>query len=258
MMTGDQLERYKRNIFLREIGGPGQAKLGAAQVFVAGAGGLGSPALQYLAAGGVGTITVADIDRVDLSNLQRQTIFRTEDIGRPKVEAAASFIAAQNPEITLRPIEATIDTANVDKLIAGHDLVLDGTDNFASRRLINSACADAGIPLVSGAISQWDGQISLFDPAGGTPCFHCVFPNEPAAGAAPNCAEGGVIGALPGVVGAMMALEAIKHLTGAGQCLRGEMLIYDGLWAESRKVTIERNESCDVCARETEATACLA
>lgn len=255
MMTPDQLERYKRHIFLREIGGPGQAKLGTARVFVAGAGGLGSPALQYLAACGVGTITVADMDRVDLSNLQRQTIFRTDDIGRPKVEAAASFVAAQNPEITVRPVEAAIDAANGDALIADHDVVLDGTDNFATRRLINQACAAAGIPLVSGAISQWDGQISLFDPAGGTPCFHCVFPNEPAPGIAPNCAEGGVIGALPGIVGAMMALEAIKHLTGAGQCLRNEMLIYDGLWAESRKVRIARDDNCPVCTPAKEAVA---
>ena len=255
-MTPDQIERYKRHIFLREIGGPGQSKLCSSRVFLAGAGGLGSPALQYLAACGIGLITVADMDEVDLSNLQRQTIFRIHDIGQPKVKAAANFVSGLNPETQVVAKPQAITEKNVHTLIANHDLVLDGTDNFATRRLINAACVRAGIPLVSGAVSQWDGQVSLFDPASGTPCFNCVFPNEPAPGIAPNCAEGGVIGALPGVVGAMMALEAIKCLTGAGQGLRSEMLIYDGLWAESRKVRISRSPECEVCAQIKERSSC--
>lgn len=257
-MRPDQIERYKRHIFLREIGGPGQTKLRNARVFVAGAGGLGAPVIQYLAACGIGHLTIADMDAVDLSNLQRQIIYRTHDIGEAKVALAKEFVSRLNPDVSVNPIDEPITRNNIHKSIAGHDLVLDGTDNFPTRRLINRACVEAGIPLLSGAISQWEGQVSLFDVKEGTPCFDCLFPNDPAAGIAPNCSEGGVIGALPGIVGTIMALEAIKFLSGAGQCLKGEILIYDGLWAESRKIRVKRSANCAVCTIVQERAACLA
>lgn len=248
-MGKDDLERYARHIFLREIGGPGQAKLRGASVLVVGAGGLGAPALQYLAAAGIGRIGIADMDHVSLSNLQRQVIYRTAQLGQAKTTAARDFITALNPGVVVEELLHGVTADNADDLAASHDIVLDGTDNFATRRLVNRACVAARTPLVAGAISQWEGQVTLYDPANGSPCFDCVFPNEPAPGSAPNCAEGGVIGALPGIVGSLMALEAIKHLTGAGACLRNEMLIFDGLWSESRRITLARDPHCPTCAK---------
>ncbi|MFV0294297.1 MAG: HesA/MoeB/ThiF family protein [Paracoccus sp. (in: a-proteobacteria)] len=245
--SADALDRYARHYVLREIGGPGQAKLRDASVLVIGAGGLGAPAVLYLAAAGVGRITIADPDTVSISNLQRQVIYRTEDAGRPKGLAAVEALRALNPYIDIHAIRRQITNDDAD-MIAGFDLVLDGTDSFSAREAINSVCVAAGVPLIAGAISQWEGQLSIYDPAGGSPCFSCVFPERPAPGLALPCAEAGVIGPLPGVIGSMMALEAIKHITGAGKGLSGQMLIYDGLYGETRIIRIHRRDGCPVCS----------
>lgn len=246
-LSSGELERYARHIFLREVGGPGQRKLKAARVLVVGAGGLGSPALLYLAAAGVGTIGVIDDDTVSASNLQRQVLFRDADIGKPKVFAAEAALKALNPYIEIRPYHRRLSTEIAAALLQDYDLVLDGSDNFETRHLLNVACVVLGKPLISGAIAQWEGQISLFHPAGGAPCLACVFPNVPAPGLAPSCAEAGVMGALPGIIGAMMAAEAIKDITGAGQGLRGRLVIHDALWGESRIIAVKRDPHCPVC-----------
>lgn len=242
-----ELDRYARHIVLREIGGPGQKKLKQARVLVIGAGGLGSPALLYLAAAGVGTIGVIDEDAVDNSNLQRQVIHRDEDIGRPKVHSAEFAIKAQNPYVRVRPYRRRLDEAIASELFADYDVILDGTDNFDTRYLSNRVAVALGRPLVSGALSQWEGQISVFDPERGGPCYQCIFPEAPAPGLAPSCAEAGVLGPLPGVVGAMMAVETVKLITGAGAVLRGEMLIYDALYGETRKITLKPRADCPAC-----------
>lgn len=242
-----ELNRYARHIVLREIGGPGQKALKDARVLVIGAGGLGSPALLYLAAAGVGTIGVIDEDVVDNSNLQRQVIHRDADISTPKVQSAARAMQAQNPFVTVRPYQRRFDEKIAADLLKEYDLLLDGTDNFDTRYLANRAAVAAGIPLVSGALSQWEGQISVFDPASGAPCYQCIFPEAPAPGLAPSCAEAGVIGPLPGVIGAMMAVEAIKVITRAGAPLRGDMLIYDALYGETRRMKLKRRPDCPVC-----------
>lgn len=245
-LTDAELDRYARHIVLREIGGPGQAALRRARVLVVGAGGLGAPVCLYLAGAGVGRITLADDDRVSLSNLQRQVIFRTQDEGRPKVQAARDAMRALNPYVEITPLERRVTQAD-RALIAEHDLVIDGTDSFAARAQINAACAAAGVALVAGAIAQWEGQLTVWDPARGAPCMACVFPEAPAPGLAPACAEAGVVGPLPGVLGSMMALEAIKILTGAGEALRGRMLVFDGLYGENRTMRIARRADCPVC-----------
>ena len=242
-----ELERYARHIVLRELGGPGQKALKEAKVLVVGAGGLGSPVLLYLAAGGVGTIGVIDDDVVDSGNLQRQVIHTDQRIGMAKVFSAQAAMEALNPYIAVRPYNRRLDPDSAAALMADYDLVLDGTDNFDTRYLVNRAAVAAGKPLISGALSQWEGQVSLFDPASGGPCYECIFPTAPAAGLAPSCAEAGVLGPLPGVVGTMMAVEAIKRITGAGQGLRAEMLIYDALWGETRKIALKRRVDCPVC-----------
>lgn len=242
-----ELERYARHIVLREVGGPGQKRLREARVLVIGAGGLGAPVLTYLAAAGVGTIGVIDHDEVSNSNLQRQVIFRDADIGKPKVFAAQAALVALNPFITVRPYHRRLTEEIAVDLMRDYDLVLDGTDNFDTRFLVNRSAVAAGKPLISGAISQWEGQISVFDPGHDAPCYECIFPKAPADGLAPTCAEAGVMGPLPGVIGAMMAGEAVKLITGAGAPLRGEMLIYDALYGESRKLKLSRRADCPVC-----------
>ncbi|MTD98681.1 molybdopterin-synthase adenylyltransferase MoeB [Paracoccus sp. YIM 132242] len=245
-MSDAELDRYARHLVLREIGGPGQMRLREARVLVVGAGGLGAPVCLYLAAAGVGRITLADADTVGLSNLQRQVIFRSDQRGEGKAQAAAGAMRALNPQVAVTPLPRRITGADAD-LIAQHDLVLDGTDSFAARDAINRACVAARVPLIAGAIAQWEGQVTLYDPAHGGPCLACLFPTAPAPGLAPPCAEAGVIGPLPGVVGSLMALEAIKQLTGAGQGLRGRMLIFDGLHGESRMIGTARRPDCPVC-----------
>lgn len=246
-----ELERYARHIVLRELGGPGQKRLKEARVLVVGAGGLGSPVLLYLAAAGVGTIGVIDDDEVDSGNLQRQVIHSDARIGMPKVFSAQAAMEGINPYITVKPYKRRLDAETVSALLEDFDVVLDGTDNFETRYMVNKACVAAGKPLISGALSQWEGQVSVFHPAEGGPCYQCIFPEAPAPGLAPSCAVAGVLGPLPGVVGSMMAVELIKLIAGAGAVLRGEMLIYDALWGETRKIGLKRRESCPVCgARE--------
>ncbi len=243
----EELERYARHIVLREIGGPGQARLCAARVLVVGAGGLGSPALLYLAAAGVGRIEVVDDDTVSLSNLQRQVLFGNGDVGRLKVAAVAEALGRLNPHVTVVPRAERLTAGTAVAMVSGCDLVLDGCDSFETRAVVNAACVAAGVPLIAAAISQWEGQIGLYDPARGGPCFACIFPDAPAAGLAPSCAAAGVVGALPGVMGSMMALEAIKQLAGAGTGLRGRMLIYDALGADTRRIRVPARADCGVC-----------
>ena len=242
-----ELNRYARHIALREIGGPGQTKLHDAKVLVIGAGGLGSGALPYLAAAGVGLIGIVDDDLVENSNLQRQVIHDDAAIGTPKVKSALEALRRQNPYVTVHPYQRRLDAANAEGLIESYDLVLDGTDNFETRYLVNRVAAKLGKPLIAAALTQWEGQVSLYDPAQGTPCYQCVFPEAPAPELVPTCSEAGVLSTLPGVIGAIMASEAVKHLTGAGETLRGRMLLWDALTAESRTVKIKKRADCPVC-----------
>lgn len=242
-----ELERYARHIILREIGGPGQRRLKEARVLVVGAGGLGSPALMYLAAAGVGTIGVIDDDVVEGSNLQRQIIHADARIGMAKVQSASIAMTALNPFIAVRPYQRRLTETIAADLFADYDLVLDGSDNFDTRFLVNRVCNALGKPLISGAITQWEGQLSLFDPARGSPCYECIFPVRPAPGMVPTCAEAGVAAPLPGVIGAMMAMEAVKALTGAGEGLRGRLMIHDALYAETRVIAITRRADCAIC-----------
>jgi len=245
--TETELDRYARHIILREIGGPGQKALKEARVLVIGAGGLGAPVLQYLAAAGVGTIGLIDDDLVDNSNLQRQVIHTDARIGMPKVHSAAEAMAALNPFVTVRPYQRRLTDAIAGELFDDYDLVLDGSDNFDTRYLVNRTCAQKGVPLVAAALTQWEGQISLYDPANGTPCYECIFPERPAPGLVPSCAEAGIVGPLPGIVGSMMAVEAIKAITGAGEGLRGRMMIHDALFAETRVLAMKPRADCPVC-----------
>ncbi|MCK0168077.1 molybdopterin-synthase adenylyltransferase MoeB [Jannaschia sp. S6380] len=242
-----ELERYARHIVLREIGGPGQKRLKAARMLVIGAGGLGSPVLLYLGAAGVGTIGVIDDDDVSLSNLQRQVVHGDADGGRPKVFSAERAIRALNPHVTVRPYHRRLTSEIAAELFADYDIVIDGSDSFVTRGLVNAGAVAAGKPLVSGSIAQWEGQVTIYDPARGAPCMACLFPEAPADGLAPPCAEAGVVGALPGIVGSMMALEAIKLATGAGTPLRGTILLWDGLDADARRIDVARRPGCCVC-----------
>ncbi|CUX80318.1 MAG: sulfur carrier protein adenylyltransferase ThiF [Roseibaca calidilacus] len=242
-----ELNRYARHIVLRELGGAGQRKLKEASVLVIGAGGLGSPALLYLAAAGVGTIGVIDDDSVDGSNLQRQIIHRDRDIDTPKVFSAQAAMQALNPFIMVKPYHRRLTAELAADLFAEYDLILDGSDNFDTRYMVNRAAVATGMPLISGAITQWEGQISLYHPASGAPCYECLFPARPAEGLAPSCAEAGVVAPLPGIIGSQMALEAIKEITGAGQSLRGRLMLHDALYGENRVVTISRRPDCACC-----------
>ncbi len=249
-----ELRRYARHIVLREVGGPGQKALKNASVLVIGAGGLGAPVLQYLGAAGIGTLGVIDDDVVDSSNLHRQVIHRDDTIGMPKVFSAQAALEAQNPFVVVKPYQRRLTAKIADALFAEYDLIIDGSDNFDTRYLVNAAAVRARKPLVSGALTQWEGQVSVFDPQHEAPCYACVFPDAPDPALAPPCSEAGVIGPLPGIVGSMMALEAIKVISGAGTPLRGEMLIFDGLYGETRKVAMKRRADCAVCgARATAA-----
>ncbi|MGI9390638.1 MAG: HesA/MoeB/ThiF family protein [Boseongicola sp.] len=245
--SSTELDRNARHIVLREIGGPGQKKLKEARVLVVGAGGLGSSALQYLAAAGVGTIGVIDDDVVENSNLQRQVIHTDTRIGMPKVFSAEIAMKAQNPFIVVRPYNRRFTSDIADDLVAEYDLVLDGTDDVETRYLVNDTIVKVGVPLVSAAISQWEGQLGVFDPAKGGPCYRCLFPEPAADGLAPSCAEGGVLGPLPGVVGAMMAAEAVKLLADAGDTLIGRLMIYDALRPDSRVISVKRRTDCQTC-----------
>ena len=243
----NEIERNARHIALREIGGTGQRRLKGARVLVVGAGGLGAPVLQYLAAAGVGTIGVIDGDVVENSNLQRQVIHSDARIGMPKVFSAQKAMVDQNPFVSIRPYNRRLTREIAADLFADYDLVLDGTDDVDTRYLVNEFAVKGRIPLISGAIAQWEGQVSVFDPARGGPCYACVFPEPAAPGLAPSCAEAGVLGPLPGVLGTMMAVEAIKVISGAGETLRGSLLIYDALYGDTRSIKLSRRPDCTVC-----------
>lgn len=245
--SDEELTRYARHIVLHEIGGAGQQRLAAARVLVVGAGGLGAPAIQYLAAAGVGTLGVVDDDTVSLSNLQRQVIHATEEVGAPKVESAARAVARINPHVALRRHRVRLGPRNAALLIQDYDVVLDGSDNFATRYLVNAAAVAEEKPLVFAALGRWEGQLSVFRPALGGPCYECLFPEAPAPGTVPSCAEAGVLGALAGVMGAMQAVEAVKIITGAGEPLDGRLLLYDALAASIRTIRLHPRADCAVC-----------
>ncbi len=225
-LSADETRRYARHLVLKDIGGAGQQKLKAARVAVIGAGGLGSPVIAYLAAAGVGTIGVVDNDHVSLSNLQRQIVHRTEDVGAGKAANAGRFVAAMNPYVTVVPHEARLDAGNAQGLLEGYELVIDGTDNFDTRRFVAEAAEALGLPLVSGAVSMWDGQVTVFLPGGKR--FADLYPVTPDAADVPSCEAVGVLGAVTGVIGTLMAMEAIKLITGAGEVLAGRLMLYDG------------------------------
>jgi len=229
----DELARYQRHLSLSGFGPEAQAKLQAARVLVIGAGGLGCPILLYLAAAGVGRLTVIDADTVDVSNLQRQVLFTTEDTGQPKAEAAARRLRALNPLIEIAPIVGRFTRTNAIELVRAHDVVVDGSDNFATRYLVNDACVLADRPLVYGAIQGFEGQASVFNWRGG-PTYRCLFPEPPAPGTVPNCSEAGVLGVLPGLIGTVQATETIKLLTGIGEPLSGRLLLWNSLTMSSR------------------------
>ena len=248
-LSEQQIERYARHIILRDVGGTGQSRLLQSSVLVIGAGGLGSPLLMYLAAAGVGRIGVVDDDHVSLSNLQRQVAHGTEDVGRAKPESAADTVARLNPDVRLVGHNTRLVAGNVMELIADYDIVADGSDNFETRFLLNDACHLAKKTLVSAAALRFDGQLSTYKAylAGDNPCYRCVFPAPPPPGLVPSCAEGGVLGALVGVMGALQATEVIKELLTIGDSLSGQLLIYDGLASTFRKVRIKRDPACALC-----------
>jgi molybdopterin/thiamine biosynthesis adenylyltransferase len=241
--TDDEIERYARHLVLAEIGGPGQQRLKTARVGVIGLGGVGGPAALYLAAAGLGTLRLIDDDAVALSNLQRQIAFDTADIGHPKVEAAAERLSALNPHVRIEPVTERLTDDNAARLLSGCDVVIDGTDDFDTRFAVNAACFAAGVPLVSGALGRWSGQVGVFR---GRPCYNCLTPAAPPD--AETCARVGVVGALAGVVGSMAALEAVKLITRAGVALTGRLLIYDGLGGTARTVVVGTDPRCPVCS----------
>lgn len=244
--TPDEHERYARHILLKEIGGPGQQRLKAATVAIVGAGGLGAPAALYLAAAGVGRIRIIDHDDVSLSNLQRQVIYRSADVGAPKVERVRAVLGALNAHADVDAVAQKLDASNAEYMLKTATVVLDGTDDFATRFAVNEACRALNITLVSGAVGRWDGQVSVFKRNG--PCYRCLVPDAPPD--AETCAQTGIVGALTGVIGSMMALEAIKEITGAGESLSGRLLIFDGLNASARTVALPRDPNCPVCSHE--------
>lgn len=242
--SASEVERYARHLVLAEIGGPGQQKLKAARVLIVGAGGLGAPAALYLAAAGVGRIAIADPDKVALANLQRQVIYAEADVGLGKAGAAAARLAALNPDIVAEPLALAVSAENARPLARGYDLVLDGTDDFATRLAVSDACVAEGRPLVSGALGRWTGQVGVF---AGRPCYRCLVPEVPPD--VETCSAVGVVGALAGVIGSMMALEAVKLIAGAGEPLAGRLFIYDGLAGSARTVTVAADPACPVCSR---------
>ena len=246
--TDEQLERYSRHIILKEIGVKGQKKLLAGKVLIIGAGGLGAPAAMYLAAAGVGTIGIADADVVDLSNLQRQVIHTTNDIGKKKVESAAETMRAINPDVTVNTYYDFVNSTNIMDMIADYDFILDGTDNFPTKFLINDACVMANKPFSHAGIIRFKGQLTTVIPHEG-PCYRCIFKNPPPKDAVPTCKQAGVIGAMGGVIGSLQAMEAVKYLTGTGELLSGYLLTYDALKMEFHKVKLPpRGDGCAVCS----------
>ena len=252
--TEDQVQRYARHIILPNIGGAGQRKLLDSKVLVIGAGGLGSPIALYLAAAGIGTLGIVDFDKVDVSNLQRQILHTDADVGRSKVESAVEHLRAINPTIDVVGHDTLLFSDNVFEIMEPYDVVIDGTDNFPVRYLVNDATQFLGKPLVYGSIYQFEGQATVFMPGAETPCYRCLFPSPPPPGTVPSCAEGGVFGVLPGVIGAIQATEAIKLITGEGETLVGRLLLYDALHMDFQEVKIRWDADCPVCGKEPSIT----
>ena len=253
-LTDLQLERYARHVILDEVGEEGQARLLASRVLVVGAGGLGSPLLLYLAAAGVGTIGIIDDDHVELSNLQRQVIHSTKNVGKAKAASAAEAIAAINPDVNVEIHEARLTVANAAALLSRYDLVADGSDNFPTRYLLNDACYLGKKPLVFAALLRFDAQLSVFKAHLGEPhpCYRCLFPEAPPEDLVPRCEQAGIFGALAGSVGALQATEALKELLGLGESLSGRLLIYDGLATEFRAIRIPRDPACRLCGPQAD------
>ncbi len=251
--TPEQITRYARHFTLPEVGEAGQAKLLDAKVLCVGAGGLGSPVALYLAAAGVGTIGIADHDTVDMSNLQRQILHTNDRVGMPKVESAQLTLNALNPDVNIVPFKERLSSENVMRIIDGFDIVVNGCDNFPTRYLINDACIMAKKTLVDGSIFQFEGQVTVVDPTEG-PCYRCLFPEPPPPGMAPSCAEAGVLGVLPGLVGCVQALEAIKIILGAGNPLVGRMMHFDTLSSEIRVLKLRKDPNCLVCSENPKIT----
>jgi sulfur-carrier protein adenylyltransferase/sulfurtransferase len=244
-----EVHRYARHIALPDVGWEGQQKLRAARVAIVGAGGLGSPVALYLAAAGVGSLGIIDFDVVDTSNLQRQVLYGTSDVGTPKVAAAAARLRDVNPHITVVPHQQRLTSANALEVLAAYDVVIDGTDNFPTRYLVNDACVLLGRPYVYGSILRFEGQVSVFDARRG-PCYRCLFREPPPPGLVPSCAEGGVLGVLPGIIGSLQALEAIKLIIGTGDSLIGRLVLFDALSMRWRELKLRRNAACPVCGDE--------
>ena len=252
--TDAQINRYSRQIILSEVGGKGQKKLQDANVLVIGAGGLGSPAALYLAAAGIGTLGLADGDVVDLSNLQRQILHTTDRIGTPKVESGRQTLTALNPEILLNLYPEHVSADNLPGLLDGYDIVLDGSDNFSTRFLVNDACFFAKKTLISGSIFRFEGQLATIKPHEGYPCYRCLYPEPPPAGLVPNCQEAGVLGVLAGTIGVLQANEAIKEILGLGETLAKHLLLYDALDMTFRKVGRPKAPDCPLCGPQPSIT----
>ena len=252
-LSQSEIARYGRHLILPEIGWEGQRRLKAARVLLVGAGGLGSPAALYLAAAGVGTIGLVDFDVVDATNLQRQILYGTKDVGRPKTEAARERLSDLNPHVDVVVHAERLTSENALEVLAPYDIVVDGTDNFPTRYLVNDACVLLGKPYVYGSIFRFEGQISVFDAASGG-CYRCIFREPPPPGLVPSCAEAGVLGVLPGVVGSVQALEALKLITGAGEPLVGRLLLFDALAMTWRELKLRRNPACPACGENPTVT----
>ena len=253
--SADERLRYSRHFMLPEIGLAGQERLKAARVLCLGAGGLGSPAALYLAAAGVGTIGLVDFDRVELSNLQRQLLHGTSDVGRPKAESARDRLAAVNPHVEVRLHACRFESGNAQEILGDYDLIVDGSDNFATRYLANDVAVFAGKPNVYGSIFRFDGQATVFAPHLGGPCYRCLFPEPPSPGSVPSCAEAGVLGVLPGIVGTIQATEALKLILGLGETLLGRLLHFDALKMKFREFNLRRDPECPVCGDAPRITA---
>jgi adenylyltransferase/sulfurtransferase len=253
-LTPDERRRYGRHIVIPEVGEAGQRRLKGGSALVVGAGGLGSPALLYLAAAGVGRIGIVEFDRVDESNLQRQVIYGTADIGRDKIDAARERVADVNPHVAIEPHRVRLDARNVIDLVSRYDVVLDGTDNFAARYLVNDACVLTGRPNVYGSVFRFEGQVSVFAAKDG-PCYRCLHPEPPPPGVIPGCSEAGVLGVLPGLVGTIQANEALKFIGGFGDPLIGRLLLIDALGPRFREIRLPKDPACPVCGTNPTITA---
>ena len=246
-LTRSELHRYARHIALPEVGLEGQARLKSGRVLSVGAGGLGSPLTLYLAAAGVGTLGIVDFDTVEMSNLQRQILYGTNDVGRSKLDSAEDRLRDVNPFVEIVKHEIRLSSENALEVLSGYDVVIDGTDNFPTRYLVNDACVLTGTPNIYGSVFRWEGQVAVFATEGG-PCYRCLFREPPPPGLVPNCAEGGVLGVLPGIIGSMQAMETVKLLLGVGETLAGRLLIFDALEMSWREVRLRKNPECPVCA----------